>query len=92
MYKKNISPIIWTLPVIPESTTYDIQLYNPSKVPISWEIKYNECIKCTSENKNNNNNHKNCITQSNKCMHYKSIRITPTANLKVIHKKRHSNY
>lgn len=85
VYAKNISPLIWTIPVISESTTFDIQLYNFSKVPISWGLKYNECIKCTSKNKNNNtNNQKNCSTVSNKCVHHKSIRITPTANLKVI--------
>lgn len=92
IYTKNISPLIWTIPVISESITFDIQLYNYSKVPISWEIKYNECIKCTSENKHSNNNYKNCLTLSNKCVHYKSIRITPTVNLKVTRNKFHCNY
>ncbi|XP_025195925.1 LOW QUALITY PROTEIN: uncharacterized protein LOC112595057 [Melanaphis sacchari] len=85
IYTKNTSPLIWTIPAISESTTFDIQLYNFSKIPISWGIKYSECIKCTSKNKNNNNNnnHKNCRSLSNKCEHYKSINITPTVNLKM---------
>ncbi|XP_026809873.1 uncharacterized protein LOC113551681 [Rhopalosiphum maidis] len=84
IYTKNTSPLIWTIPAISDSSTFDIQLYNFSKVPISWGIKYNECIKCTSKNKNNNNNNlKNCSALSNKCVHYKSIRMTPNVNLKM---------
>ncbi|VVC36257.1 Immunoglobulin-like fold [Cinara cedri] len=82
---KNISPIIWTIPVISESTIYEFQFNNSSKVPISWAFKYNKCMQCTSKNNiNNKNNSKRTYgTLANKCVHYGTIQICPTANLEM---------
>lgn len=87
VYTKNTSLILWTIPITSEPTVFEFQLYNPLKMPISWAIKYNKCVKCTVENnsKNKNNNAiKKYGIHSNKCEHNQSIKITPTINLKVI--------
>lgn len=84
---KNTSPIIWTIPVISEPTIYEFQFKNSSaNVPnIGWAFKYYKCIKCINNNNiNNKKNRKDYGTVANKCVHYKSIKISPTANLKVI--------
>lgn len=86
---KNTSPIIWTIPVISEPTIYEFQFKNSSaNIPnIGWAFKYYKCTKCNNNNNNNINNKinkKDYGTLANKCVHYKSIQIHPTANRKVI--------
>lgn len=90
VYKKNISPLIWIIPVISEPTEFEVQFYNLLKIPVSWALKYNKCSKCTSENNNsyyNNIRNKDYNTLSNKCVHYKNIQISPMINLKVSYSK-----
>lgn len=82
---KDTSPIICTIPVISESTIYEFQFNNSSKVPIDCVFKFNKCIICTSENNIKKiNNKKDYGTLANKCVHYKNIQISPKANLKVL--------
>lgn len=84
MYIKNIPLLTWNVPVISESNIYEFQLYNLSKIPIVWTLKYNKCIKCTMEKKNDRNKDYNNF--SNKCVHSKSIQVSPTINFQVISK------
>lgn len=81
MYTKKLSNLIWTIPVNfdSESTIFEIQFYNLSKILTNWSIKYNKCIKCAIENKSNKTQN-----LSNKCIHYKNIQIFPSQDLKVI--------
>lgn len=85
--------ILWTMPEILEKTTFEFQLYNNLKLPISWALTYNKCMTCTTENNNSNNDSntnnikKSYGTHSKKCVHYKCIKISPTMNLKVINFK-----
>lgn len=82
MYIKNIPSLTWTIPVISESNIYEFQLYNLSKIPIIWRLKPDKCIKCTMKKEIDKN--KGYGNISNKCVHYKSIQISPTINFKVI--------
>lgn len=69
---------------------FEFQLYNSSKIPINFALKYNECVKCKSNINNNNvNNIKKVYgASSNKCVHSKSIRTFPAiVNLKVSNSK-----
>lgn len=97
-HTKNVLQIIWTIPVLLEATTFEFQFYNNLKLPINWALKYNKCITCTERNSINSNNDnqndnitdnikKSYGTHSNKCVHYKCIKISPTMNLKVINLK-----
>jgi len=78
MYTNNVSPLIWTIPIISETSIFEFQLYNLLKTPISWALKYNGCIKCTMENKNN----KHMIKKDylNKCVHHRYIHIIPNSH------------